>query len=45
MYHDKMAIQELWFKEGLFFLDAQRKLLETIPKTRTQSYALTLHHP
>jgi hypothetical protein len=45
MYRDERAIQELWVREGLSFLDAQRKLLETEPKTGTQPIASVLHHP
>jgi hypothetical protein len=45
MYWDKRDIQELQVKEGLSMLDAQRKFLETKPKTRTQSHASTLCQP
>jgi hypothetical protein len=39
------AIQELWVKNGLSFLVAQKKFLENKPKTGTQSYTPALHHP
>jgi hypothetical protein len=44
IYLDEKAIQELWAKEGLSCLDAQKKYKESNPKTGSYSYSTVLHH-
>jgi hypothetical protein len=44
VFLDKKAVQELWVRDGLCFLDAQKKFLQNKPEIRTELCASALCH-